>query len=185
MLLNSIPRVKLVTGAEIPQLGLGTSHHGGFSEETFRGALGLGVRLIDTAQRYGTEEAIGQCIARTGIERSELFLTTKLWPQNYGTCSEATARSLSNLNTDYLDLYLLHWPQAFDGTSITQVWRSLELLLESGKVRAIGVSNFLERHLGELSYTVLTSNSPSVFLLFGVFILFQHFIKKLLPKKNC
>ena len=151
MLLNSVPRVKLSNGVEIPQLGLGTSHHGGFSEEAFCGALGLGVRLIDTAQRYQSEQPVGHCIARSGIERAEVFLTTKLWPQHYGTCSEATARSLSNLNTDYLDLYLLHWPQAFDGTSITQVWRSLELLLESGKVKAIGVSNFLERHLGELS----------------------------------
>lgn len=164
MLLSSIPRVKLSNGVELPQLGLGTSHHGGFSEETFIGALDLGVRLIDTAQRYGTEEAIGQCIARTGIERADLFLTTKLWPQHYGTCSEATARSLSNLNTDYLDLYLLHWPQAFDGASITQVWRSLELLLESEKVRAIGVSNFLERHLGELSKTFFHMEFPFFFL---------------------
>ena len=93
-----------------------------------------------------------RCIARTATEREDLFLTTKLWPQHYGTCSEATDRSLSNLNTDYLDLYLLHWPQAFDGTSITEVWRSLELLLESGKARAIGVSNFLERHLGERAF---------------------------------
>ena len=164
MLLSSIPRVQLSNGVELPQLGLGTSHHGGFSEETFCGALDLGVRLIDTAQRYGTEEAIGQCIARTGIERADLFLTTKLWPQHYGTCSEATARSLSNLNTDYLDLYLLHWPQAFDGASITQVWRSLELLLESEKVRAIGVSNFLERHLGELSKTFFHMEFPFFFL---------------------
>ena len=164
MWLSSIPTVKLSNGVEIPQLGLGSSHHGGFSQETFSHALGLGLRLIDTAQRYDTEEAIGQCIARSARDRGELFLTTKLWPQHYGTCSEATARSLSNLNTDYLDLYLLHWPQAFDGTSITEVWRSMELLLESGKARAIGVSNFLERHLGELSKPILSLNFLSVFL---------------------
>ena len=151
MLLSSIPTVKLSNGVEIPQLGLGSSHHGGFSPETFSHALGLGLRLIDTAQRYGTEEAIGQCIARTATERIELFLTTKLWPQSYVRVLEATSTSLSNLKTDYLDLYLLHWPQAFDGGSITETWRSLELLLESEKVRAIGVSNFLERHLGRLS----------------------------------
>ena len=160
MLLNSIPTVKLANGVELPQLGLGTSHHGGFSEETFCFALGQGLRLIDTAQRYGSEEAIGRCIARMGRQREDLFLTTKLWPQHYGTCSEATARSLSNLNTDYLDLYLLHWPQAFDGTPITEVRRSLELLLESEKVRAIGVSNFLERHLGKLSKSDLSRNFP-------------------------
>ena len=163
MLLNSIPTVKLANGVELPQLGLGTSHHGGFSEETFCFALGQGLKLIDTAQRYGSEEAIGRCIARMGRQREDLFLTTKLWPQHYGTCSEATARSLSNLNTDYLDLYLLHWPQAFDGTPITEVWRSLELLLESEKVRAIGVSNFLERHLGKLSKLDLLRNFLSVF----------------------
>ena len=176
MLLSSIPTVKLVNGVEIPQLGLGTSHHGGFSEETFSHALGLGVRLIDTAQRYGTEEAIGQCIARTGTERRDLFLTTKLWPQHYGTCSEATARSLSNLNTDYLDLYLLHWPQAFDGTSIAEVWRSMELQLESEKVRAIGVSNFLDRHLGKLSFNQFYPSSTFLFVCLHFSFIFYYLI---------
>ena len=146
-----VPRVRLGNGVEMPQLGIGTSHGGGYSEEALCHALQLGVGLIDTAQRYGTEEKVSHCISLTGRDRTELFLTTKLWPDRYARVSEATATSLSNLKTDYLDLYLLHWPQAFDGASITDTWRSLELLLESEKVRAIGVSNFLERHLGRLS----------------------------------
>ena len=150
MSLSTIPTVRLSNGVEMPQLGLGTSHNGGYSEEALCHALKLGVSLIDTAQRYGTEEAIGRCVSLTGREREQLFLTTKLWPRNYGRVSESTNESLSNLNTDYLDLFLLHWPQPFDEASIADTWRSLELLLESEKVKAIGVSNFLERHLGKL-----------------------------------
>ena len=145
-----IPTITLSNGVSIPQLGLGTSHNGGYNEETLLHALRMGVTHLDTAQRYGTEAAIGHCISNLNIDRSKMFLTTKLWPANYSNITEATNTSLANLNTDYIDLYLLHWPQSFDGSSITDAWRSMELLLEAGKVRAIGVSNFLETHLDDL-----------------------------------
>ena len=97
-----VPRVRLGNGVEMPQLGIGTSHGGGYSEEALCHALQLGVGLIDTAQRYGTEEKVSQCISLTDRDRTELFLTTKLWPDRYARVSEATATSLSNLKTDYL-----------------------------------------------------------------------------------
>ena len=145
-----IPTITLSNGVSIPQLGLGTSHNGGYNEETLLHALRMGVTHLDTAQRYGTEAAIGHCISNLNIDRGKMFLTTKLWPASYSNIAEATNTSLANLNTDYIDLYLLHWPQSFDGSSITDAWRSMELLLEAGKVRAIGVSNFLETHLDDL-----------------------------------
>ena len=77
--------------------------------------------------------------------------------------SESTNESLSNLNTDYLDLFLLHWPQPFDEASIADTWRSLEVLLESEKVKAIGVSNFLERHLGKLHNDTLFLTAHAYF----------------------
>ena len=146
----SIPITTLPNGVQIPQLGLGTSHNGGYSEAALLHGLQLGLRHVDTAQRYGTEAAVGSCVAQLQLERDQLFLTSKLWPASYGQITEATRRSLTNLQTDYLDLYLLHWPQSFDGASISETWRSMELLLESGKARSIGVSNFLERHLDPL-----------------------------------
>ena len=146
----SIPSIKLPNGVQIPQLGLGTSHNGGYSEAALLHGLQLGLRHVDTAQRYGTEAAVGSCVAKLQLERDQLFLTSKLWPAHYSQITEATRRSLTNLQTDYLDLYWLHWPQSFDGASIAETWRSMELLLESGKARSIGVSNFLEHHLNAL-----------------------------------
>eukprot|EP00090_Calanus_glacialis_P025013 TRINITY_DN3885_c0_g1_i1.p1 TRINITY_DN3885_c0_g1~~TRINITY_DN3885_c0_g1_i1.p1 ORF type:complete len:286 (-),score=89.24 TRINITY_DN3885_c0_g1_i1:442-1224(-) len=133
----------------MPQLGLGTSHQGGYSEEAIRHALLVGCRHVDTAQRYGSEEGVGKAVMESGLDRGELFITTKLWPDYYGNkaCMEATSLSLSKLNMDYVDLYLLHWPGARNSQELLETWRTMELLLESGKARAIGVSNFQERHL--------------------------------------
>jgi len=149
---SSQSHVTLSNGVAIPQLGLGTSHQGGFSLEAIRHALLVGCRHIDTAQRYGSEEGVGKAVTESGIERKELFITTKLWPDFYGNkaCLEATARSLSILNMDYVDMYLLHWPGARSQGEMIDTWRTMELLLESGKTRAIGVSNFQERHLNRL-----------------------------------
>jgi len=112
----------------------------------------LGCRHVDTAQRYGSEEGVGRAVRDAGLDRGEVFLTTKLWPESYGAeaCMQATSLSLSNLNTDFIDLYLLHWPGGRNPREITETWRTMELLLESGKARAIGVSNFQERHLVRL-----------------------------------
>ena len=142
----------LSNGVTIPQLGLGTSHQGGFSLEAIKHALLVGCRHIDTAQRYGSEEGVGKAVTESGIERKELFITTKLWPDFYGkkACMDATTRSLSVLNMDYVDMYLLHWPGARNPAEMTDTWRTMELLLECGKTRAIGVSNFQERHLQRL-----------------------------------
>lgn len=146
------PTTTLSNGVTMPQLGLGTSHQGGYSEEAIKHALLFGCRHVDTAQRYGSEEGVGRAVREVGLDRGEVFITTKLWPDYYGSqsCMEATSLSLSRLNTDYLDLYLLHWPGARNSKEIQDTWRTMELLLESGKARSIGVSNFQERHLERL-----------------------------------
>ena len=146
------PYITLSNGVTMPQLGLGTSHQGGYSEEAIKHALLVGCRHVDTAQRYGSEEGVGKAVLESGLDRGELFITTKLWPEYYGNkaCMEATSLSLSRLNMDYVDLYLLHWPGARNSQEMLETWRTMELLLESGKARSIGVSNFQERHLQRL-----------------------------------
>jgi len=146
------PHTTLSNGVTMPQLGLGTSHQGGYSEEAIKQALLIGCRHVDTAQRYGSEEGVGKVVMESGLDRGELFITTKLWPDYYGSkaCMEATSSSLSRLNMDYVDLYLLHWPGARNSQELLETWRTMELLLESGKARSIGVSNFQERHLQRL-----------------------------------
>ena len=119
--------------------------------------LEVGYRHIDTARRYGVEKYLGQAIEDSGIERSELFLSTKLWPQDYGKGSSKAAalKSMHRMNTDYLDLYLLHWPicstKVLDPKQcLADSWRDLELLLDQERIRAIGVSNFLQHDLEDL-----------------------------------
>ena len=121
------------------------------------GFLEVGYRHIDTARRYGVEKYLGQAIEDSGIERSELFLSTKLWPQDYGNGSSKAAalKSMHRMNTDYLDLYLLHWPicstKVLDQKQcLADSWRDLELLLDQERIRAIGVSNFLQHDLEDL-----------------------------------
>ena len=151
-MLSTQPYITLSNGVTMPQLGLGTSHQGGYSEEAIKHALLVGCRHVDTAQRYGSEEGVGKAVMESGLDRGELFITTKLWPEYYGNkaCMEATSLSLSRLNMDYVDLYLLHWPGARNSQEMLETWRTMELLLESGKARSIGVSNFQERHLQRL-----------------------------------
>ena len=146
------PTITLSNGVIMPQLGLGTSHQGGFSQEAIKHALLTGCRHVDTAQRYGSEEGVGKAVRESGIARKELFVTTKLWPDFYGkkACLEATTSSLCRLGMDYVDQYLLHWPGARSPGELADTWRTMELLLESGKARSIGVSNFQERHLERL-----------------------------------
>jgi len=156
--------VTLRNGVEMPLVGLGTSHQGGFSHEAILHALRLGYRLVDTAQRYGCEERLGLAIQESKLSRGELFLTDKVWPGNYGSdcCLKSVEESLAHLGTEYLDLLLLHWPGARQD-EIECAWRTLELLYEQGKVRAIGVSNFLERHLDRLlSFASITPHVNQV-----------------------
>ena len=121
------------------------------------GFIEVGYRHIDTARRYGVEKYLGQAIEDSGIERTELFLSTKLWPQDYGKGSSKAAalKSMHRMNTDYLDLYLLHWPicsgKVLDPKQrLADSWRDLELLLDQERIRAIGVSNFLQHDLEDL-----------------------------------
>lgn len=152
------PTVPLSNGVQIPIFGLGTSHNGGYSHDAVVYALTqCGVRHIDTAKRYGCEEELGKAIRESGIDRSELWLTNKLWPGDYGykAAKKACLDSCSQMGVDYLDLYLMHWPGSLQpGCSNSEMradtWRALEELYKDGVCRAIGVSNFLVRHLEQL-----------------------------------
>ena len=94
-----------------------------------------GYRLIDTAMRYGCEHQVGRAIVESGVHRQDMFLTTKLWPSFYGhdSCLKQAKTSMEKLGTDYLDLYLLHFPQAESRKQIEETWRAMELLMEKGK----------------------------------------------------
>lgn len=152
------PTVPLSNGLKIPILGLGTSHHGGYSHEAVVYALReCGVRHIDTAKRYGCEKHLSKAIQESGVPRQDLWLTSKLWPGDYGyrTTKEACRASCAKLGVEYLDLYLMHWPDCMiPGRSNREMraetWRALEELYDEGICRAVGVSNFLVRHLEEL-----------------------------------
>jgi diketogulonate reductase-like aldo/keto reductase len=150
MLTDISSTVRLRNGVEMPSLGLGTykSPSGGEVERAVSSALELGYRSIDTASLYGNEAGIGAAITSSGIPRADLFLTSKVWndEQGYTGTLAAFARSLERLGTDYLDLYLVHWPRA----ESLDTWRAMERLLDEGAARAIGVCNHLEHHLGEL-----------------------------------
>jgi len=143
---------KLNNGIEIPVLGFGTW-------ETPAGAVGLramldafeaGYRHIDTAAFYGNEATVGKAVRDSGLERSGIFVTTKVWnsDQGYENTLRAGDAGLVRLGLDYVDLYLIHWPVA--GLRL-ETWRALEKLLEDGKTRAIGVSNYMVGHLDELA----------------------------------
>lgn len=142
--------VKLNNGVEMPILGFGTFQltDSQECEEAVYNALTAGYRLIDTAAAYENEEYVGRAIKRSGVPRGELFLTTKLWAQDYGyeSAKEAFQRSLDRLGVDYIDLYLLH--QNFG--DVYGAWRAMEELYEEGKIRAIGVSNFFPDRLLDL-----------------------------------
>ncbi len=128
---------KLYNDVEIPQLGYGTWQ----LPETYdcvRQALDIGYCHIDTARSYQNEAAIGQAIQDSGIDRKDIFLTTKLSIQDINRVPDAFQESLDNLQTDYIDLYLLHWPVQ----GYIQAWKEMEKIYESGRVRAIGLSNF-------------------------------------------
>lgn len=155
---------QLNNGVKIPVLGFGT-FKAKDGEEAYRAvleALKAGYRHIDTAAIYQNEESVGQAIKDSGVPREDLFVTTKLWnsQQTYEQARQAFAESLEKLGLDYLDLYLIHWPnpkplRENDQWKIrnAEVWRAMEDLYQEGKIRAIGVSNFLPHHLDALLAT--------------------------------
>ena len=152
-MVNTVPGIKLNNGIMMPQFGLGVfkAKEGEEVEGAVAVALEAGYRAIDTAAVYGNEEGVGRAIAASGIPRQELFITTKLWNDDQGHDATLLAfnKSLDRLGMDYVDLYLIHWPKAEKG-KYKDTWKAFEELYASGKIRAIGVSNFKPPHLQEL-----------------------------------
>jgi diketogulonate reductase-like aldo/keto reductase len=146
-----IESVRLHNDVQMPVLGLGVykSAEGGDVEQAVASAIRFGYRSIDTAMVYKNEAGVSRGITMSGINREELFITTKLWnsDQGYESTLHAFEESRNRLQTDYIDLYLIHWPVL---DTFVDTWRALEKLYTDGKVRAIGVSNFQTHHLEEL-----------------------------------
>lgn len=142
----------LNNGVEIPIFGLGVfrSEPGNETVSAVKWALQAGYRMIDTAAAYGNEESVAEGIAQSGIQREDIFITTKLsrGAQRDGLEREAFEESLRLLRTDYIDLYLIHWP--IEEKKYVRAWKILESLYREGRIRAIGVSNFHIQHLMEI-----------------------------------
>ena len=143
-------QVTLNNGIEMPILGFGVFQVKDLNEceRSVVDAIQTGYRLIDTAQSYENEEAVGKAIKRTGVAREELFITTKLWIQSngYEGTKKAFENSLKKLQLDYLDLYLIHQPYG----DVYGEWRAMQELYKEGRIRAIGVSNFYPDRLIDL-----------------------------------
>jgi len=136
----------------MPRLGLGTSPmDDGVTEQAVATAIGLGYRLVDTAENYGNERGVGRGLKASGVPRDELFVTTKFNKRWHGVelAAEACQRSTDRLGLDYVDLLLIHWPNPQQDRYV-QAWRGLVRLLEDGRVRAIGTSNFKPAHLDRI-----------------------------------
>jgi diketogulonate reductase-like aldo/keto reductase len=138
----------LRNGAKMPWLGFGVLHiaDGETVENAVRWALETGYRHIDTAAIYGNEAGVGRAIKQSGVPRSDIFVTTKVWnrDQGYEQTLSAFEASLERLDMEYVDLYLVHWP--VEG-KYKETWQAVEMIYDSGRSRAIGVSNFLVHHL--------------------------------------
>ena len=146
-----VSKVRLHNGIEMPWLGLGVHRAGAGSEvlAAIQCALHAGYRSIDTATYYQNEYSVGKAVLESGVPREEIFLTTKVWntDQGYRSTIQAFETSLEKLQTNYLDLYLIHWPQ----NELTfETWKAMEELYEKGQIRVIGVCNFLIPHLKRL-----------------------------------
>lgn len=151
--------LKLSNGVTIPGLGYGTYQTP--PEDAYRAvtdALAVGYRHIDTAALYGNESGVGQAVKDSGLKREEVFITSKLWntERGYDKTMAAFEKTLAELGTDYLDLYLIHWPaneKQFGQEAVVlnlDTWRAFEDLYKVGKIKAIGVSNFMPNHLEAL-----------------------------------
>ena len=154
--------IKLNNGVEIPCVGYGTFRTDpAVTAQAVQDAIAAGYRHIDTAKVYENEAGVGQGIKAAGVPREELFVTSKLWntDRGYEATKAAFQASLDRLGLDYLDLYLIHWPanEKQFGTDAAKInaetWRAMEELYEAGKIRAIGLSNFMPHHVAELLKT--------------------------------
>ena len=153
---------ELFGGVKIPCIGFGTwqAADGEIAESAVKAALEAGYRHIDTAAIYRNEESVGRAIRESGIPREEIFVTTKLWNKcrTYELAYSAFERSISKLGLDYVDLYLIHWPASpaeYDNFNEINLatWKAMTELYKAGKIKAIGVSNFLPHHLDALMQT--------------------------------
>nr|WP_270565435.1 aldo/keto reductase [Clostridium beijerinckii] len=147
---NSKDYVILNNGVKMPLLGFGTYNAENLVKlnDSIKESIKIGYRHIDTASFYGNEEVIGGAIEESDVCRDEIFLVDKVWnsEQGYEKTLNAFKNSIKKLKTDYLDLYLVHWPQSLN----KETWKALEKLYKDGYVRAIGVSNFTINHLKNL-----------------------------------
>lgn len=143
--------ITLSNGVVVPRLALGVFRAGAGpgTRDAVLAALRAGYRHVDTASIYRNEVEVGEAIRASGLARRDVFVTTKLWNDDHGYDAALTAfeTSRSRLGLDYVDLYLVHWPVPGDRAA---TWRALEEILASGRCRAIGVSNFMPRHLDDL-----------------------------------
>ena len=149
----------LANGVNVPCIGYGTwqTPDGEVTADCVRAALELGYRHIDTAFAYGNEKSVGEGLRRSGVARSEIFVTTKHWvtERGYAKTIKAVETSLDLLGLDYVDLYLIHWPCVKKLSPRwkeinADTWRAMETMYRDGKIRAIGVSNFFPEHLDAL-----------------------------------
>ena len=158
--MSTIPTVTLNNGLKMPILGFGVFQVPDLAEceRSVLDAIETGYRLLDTASSYKNEEAVGHAIAKSGVPRAELFVTTKLWVQDasYEGAKAAFQASLDKLKLDYLDLYLIHQPFG----DVYGAWRAMEELYKAGRIRAIGVSNFYPDRL--MDFLVHNEVPPAV-----------------------
>ncbi|SDN28640.1 2,5-diketo-D-gluconate reductase A [Geodermatophilus siccatus] len=149
----TVPTIRLNNGVEIPQLGFGVYQvPPEDTADAVSTALEIGYRHIDTAEMYGNEKGVGEAVARSGIDRGEVFVTSKL---NNGfhrrdDALRAFDQSLGDLGFEYLDLFLIHWPLPGIDVDYIETWKAMEEIYASGRCRAIGVSNFQAHHLRRL-----------------------------------
>ncbi|MFF3898436.1 aldo/keto reductase [[Kitasatospora] papulosa] len=148
----SVPAITLNNGVEIPQLGFGTFQiPPQETRETTLAALKAGYRHIDTAQMYGNEEEVGEAVRDSGLDRGDVFVTSKLdnGAHAYDDALHAFEGTMEKIRLDYLDLFLIHWPLP-DRGDFVETWKALEEIYRSGRVKSIGVSNFQPHHLRRL-----------------------------------
>jgi 2,5-diketo-D-gluconate reductase A len=156
---TAVPVLSLPNGVDMPMIGFGTWQvRGRAGRDALRAALDAGYRHIDTATMYGNESDVGRALAESGLERSKVFLTTKLPSGRAGHERATLAASLRALGTNYVDLWLVHWPPA--SRMLGPVWRELLMLRDEGKARAVGVSNYSLAQIDRL--TAATGEAPAV-----------------------
>lgn len=156
---TAVPVMSLPRNVEMPMIGFGTWQvRGRAGRDALRAALDAGYRHIDTATMYGNESEVGRALAESGFDRSEVFVTTKLPSGRAGHERGTLAASLRALDTNYVDLWLIHWPPA--SRMLGPVWREFLALRDEGKARAVGVSNYSLAQIDRL--VAATGEAPAV-----------------------